>query len=80
MKTIEKIILAVLISLITILLSLIFDSTSINKPLLSNESEQLNILYDLKEWIEWDIQEGKLDSLTGATYIENINQIISLKK
>jgi hypothetical protein len=80
MKTIEKIILAVLISLITILLSLIFDSTSINKPLLSNESEQLNILYDLKEWIELDIQEGKLDSLTGATYIENINQIISLKK
>ena len=37
--------------------------------------EVVNTADDMIEWIRWDIQEGKVDSITGAMYIENLSYI-----
>ena len=39
--------------------------------------EAINTLEDLREWITFDIAENRTDSILGATYIENIDQVIS---
>ena len=42
-----------------------------------NYVETVNTLEDLMEWINSDIQEGKIDSISGVDYIANINEILS---
>jgi len=39
--------------------------------------EAINTLEDLREWITFDISEHRTDSSLGATYIENIDQVIN---
>ena len=39
--------------------------------------ETINTLEDVREWVEWDIQEGYTDSLRGYTYIHNIDQVLN---
>lgn len=38
--------------------------------------ETINDMEDYIEYMHWDIQEGKIDSATGAQYIENFNQTL----
>lgn len=44
------------------------------KPVQSH-SEAINTLDDLTEWIEWDIAEGRTDSVVGYSYLENIEAV-----
>jgi len=39
--------------------------------------EAINTLEDLREWITFDMAEHRTDSILGATYIENIDQVIN---
>jgi hypothetical protein len=39
-------------------------------------NEAINTLEDMKEWMEWDMYTGDIDSLKGALYIENIENTI----
>jgi hypothetical protein len=39
--------------------------------------EAVNTLEDLRGWIVYDIAEQRTDSILGATYLENIDQVIS---
>ena len=39
--------------------------------------EVINTLEDLREWITFDIAEHRTDSVIGATYIENIGQVLN---
>ena len=43
----------------------------------ADNREAINTLEDMKEWITYDIEECRVDSITGATYIYNINQVLS---
>ena len=43
----------------------------------TDNREAINTLEDMKEWITYDIEECRVDSITGATYIYNINQVLS---
>ena len=40
--------------------------------------EAMNTLEDLREWITYDIAEHRTDSSLGATYLENIDQVINV--
>jgi len=40
--------------------------------------EATNTLEDMKEWMEWDIQNETIDSATGNTYLYNIEKCISI--
>lgn len=39
-------------------------------------NEAINTLEDMKEWMEWDMYTGDIDSMKGALYIENIESTI----
>ena len=39
--------------------------------------EAINTLEDLREFITFDIAEHRTDSILGATYLENIDQVIN---
>lgn len=41
-----------------------------------NALEAISDLEDMKEWISWDIEEGKIDSLVGNLLIENLDVTI----
>jgi len=68
--------------LITILLCVgtLFITTSsklFNKDQTHEHRETVNTLEDLREWITYDIAEHRTDSSLGATYLENIDQVIN---
>jgi hypothetical protein len=39
-------------------------------------NETINTAEDMIEWIEWDVENGYVDSTRGDTYIDNLEQII----
>jgi len=43
-----------------------------------NYVETINTLEDVIEWLNNDITENKIDSVTGIDYIANINEILSM--
>jgi hypothetical protein len=47
-----------------------------NEGSISANHEAINTLEDMTEWVIWDIEEGRTDSATGQTYIDNIEQVI----
>jgi len=61
----------VLVAMVVFLTSCI--STSETSCYFSNCRETKNTMEDMVEWIEWDIQEGRIDSTLGSTYIYNIS-------
>jgi hypothetical protein len=40
--------------------------------------EVINTLEDMQEWMEWDVQTGKIDSSLAHTYIYNMD--IAIRK
>ena len=56
-----------------ILLSLLLIAFTPGEP--TRNPEVINTLDDLAEFIAWDIEEGKLDSISGQTYLDNIKLI-----
>ena len=42
----------------------------------AKEIETINTLEHMAEWMDYDIQEGNIDSIRGNIYIENINQML----
>jgi len=44
----------------------------------SNHREVENTIEDMKEWMIWDIQEGRIDSTIGATYVYNLDNLSNL--
>jgi hypothetical protein len=60
------------VPVIIILLS--FVSSKPNNNFQINEA--INTLEDMKEWMEWDMYTGDIDSMKGALYIENIESTI----
>jgi len=47
-----------------------------NEGSISAHREAINTLEDVTEWILWDIEEGRTDSATGYSYIDNLEQVI----
>ena len=41
-----------------------------------NTAEIENTAYDMIEWISYDVENGKTDSIIADTYIDNLEQII----
>ena len=41
-----------------------------------NTSEIVNTVEDMIEWISYDVENGKTDSIIADTYIDNLEQII----
>jgi hypothetical protein len=41
-----------------------------------NINETINTLEDMEEWLEWDIQRGKVDSNVGKLYLINIENCL----
>ena len=41
-----------------------------------NVMSAINTLEDMKEWIEWDVYNGRIDSATGETLIHNIDETL----
>ena len=39
--------------------------------------ETLSTLEDMEEWLEWDIQEGRVDAQVAETYLHNIEEMQS---
>ena len=43
-------------------------------------NEVVNTAEDMIEWIDWDIEEGKVDSAIANTYVINLKEIINTVK
>jgi len=43
-----------------------------NIPPRKAQVDQTNLLEDLKEWVKWDIEEGRVNNVIGVTYLEAI--------
>ena len=40
-------------------------------------NEVVNTAEDMIEWIDWDVEEGKVDSAIANTYVINLKEIIN---
>tara|TARA_R110002167_G_scaffold323227_1_gene529142 strand:- start:114 stop:356 length:243 start_codon:yes stop_codon:yes gene_type:complete len=47
-----------------------------NKVEVISTAEIENTAYDMIEWISYDVENGKTDSIIADTYIDNLEQII----
>ena len=43
-------------------------------------NEVVNTAEDMIEWIDWDVEEGKVDSAIANTYVINLKEIINTVK
>ncbi|MHA2039151.1 MAG: hypothetical protein ACW98X_22215 [Promethearchaeota archaeon] len=51
--------------------------TTINRDITThNHIEPINTLEDMIEWMQWDIEQGAVDSIVGVLYIENMERTI----
>lgn len=67
----------ILIIGLLLLLSSFVPSTT---PAQFNINETVNTLEDMKEWLEWDIQRGKIESNIGTLYIINVDNCLDRLK
>jgi hypothetical protein len=65
-----------LIMPVILIILLSFASSKPNNNFQINEA--INTLEDMKEWMEWDMYVGDIDSIKGALYIENIESTLVL--
>tara|TARA_R110000803_G_scaffold145933_4_gene211756 strand:+ start:182 stop:469 length:288 start_codon:yes stop_codon:yes gene_type:complete len=56
------------IIVILIIVGILSQVRLVDKP-----TDQINTLEDLKEWIQWDIEENRIDIWIGNSYLEAID-------
>lgn len=42
--------------------------------------ETRNTIQDLQEWVCWDINEGRLDTIAGESYLINLHKLLILNQ
>ncbi len=53
---------------------------SCTAPVKVAKYESRNTIQDLQEWVSWDINEGRVDTIAGESYLINLNQLLILNK
>jgi hypothetical protein len=66
-----------MIGLLLLLSSFVPPTTT---PTQFNINETINTLEDMKEWLQWDIEQEKIESNIGKLYIINIDNCINRLK
>ena len=61
----------------TILIALVLVLFSNQDQSKADNYEVINTLEDMKEWMDWDVINGDLDSSKADIYKENINRCIT---
>jgi len=61
----------------TILIALVLVLFSNQNQSKADNYEVINTLEDMKEWMDWDVINGDLDSSKADIYKENINRCIT---